>query len=283
MSSFDSARPRQAPGTSAGGQFTTKARGEVDIDLAAPGAEHGPLTATARANARELVALWADLGTGKGDLVERYDALESEVYSSLPEVDRSIVADDFLYPMCHALNGGDEEEFEALASKLEMIAEREQAWRAAGYEPPGPAHYEEQGVGPVVYRKTTGAKFTGWRDVASIAKDVRADLKAARKAGYLPEELRISVRSDKFAGGQAIQLQVRGLDDRDIYQPKSHLDLAYERRYTEYATQVRDRVTAIANAYGKSDVSSETDYSNVAYYCHVDLIDEERAALYAGA
>src|SRR6266567_3285611 len=39
------------------------------------------------------------------------------------------------------------------------------------------------------YPDVRGSKYTGWRDAASIAKDVRSDIKEAVKAGHLPSSV----------------------------------------------------------------------------------------------
>ncbi|WP_251153834.1 hypothetical protein [Cellulosimicrobium sp. Marseille-Q4280] len=279
MATFDSAHPRQAAGVTTGGQFVTKARQEADVDLgaSAPQAPQGTGAATADA-ARELMALWS--GTGNA---EAYYAREAEVLASAPEVPEEVFRDDFYHPMLQAVHCGDDAELERLAGQLDAIGERERAWRAAGYQPPGAEFAESPTGGPVVYQHRTGSKYDGFRDVAQIAKDVRADLKAAQKAGYLPPDMRISVRSDKYSMGQAMRLAVSGLSDEDLYQPKSDLDLSYGRRNTAYAREVRDRIEAIAKAYDQTESESQTDYYHGTYHCFVELIDAERAALYARA
>lgn len=262
-----------------GGQFVTKARQEADVDLGAgaPQAPQATGTSTAAA-ARELMALWSGEGA-----VEAYLAREAEVLASAPEVPEEVFRDDFYHPMLQAVHAGDDAELERLASRLDAIAELEHAWRAAGYQPPGAEYDESPTGGPVVYQHRTGSKYDGYRDVAEISRDVRSDLKAAQKAGYLPPDLRISVRSEKYSMGQAMRLEVKGLSDEDLYQPKSDLDMSWERRNTAYAREVRDRIEAIAKAYDQTHSESQTDYHHGTYHCFVELVDAERAALYARA
>lgn len=281
MTTFESAHPRQAAGVTAGGQFTTKARQEADVDLGAgaPQAPQGTGASTADA-ARELMALWSG---NAADSVAAYQARENEVLASAPEVPEEVFRDDFYHPMLQAVHAGDDAELERLASRLDAIAERERAWREAGYQPPGAEYAESPTGGPVVYQHRTGSKYAGYRDVAEIARDVRVDLKAAQKAGYLPADVKISVRSEKFSMGQTMRLEVKGLGDEDLYQPKSDLDMSWERRNTAYAREVRDRVEAIAKAYDQTDSESQTDYHHGTYFCFVELVDAERAALYASA
>ena len=278
MTSFNSAHPRQAAGVSTGGQFVTKARQEADVDLGAgaPQAPQGTGASTAAA-AREVMSLWAS-----GDLEGAY-AREAQVLAATPEVEESILRDDFYHPMLAAAGAGDDEQLYALAARLDVIAERERAWREAGYVPPGAEHDETPTGGPVVYHQRTGSKYEGFRDVAQISRDVRADLKEAQKAGYLPPEVKVSVRSEKYSMGQTMRVAVTGLSEADTYQPQSELDLSYGRRYTAYATEVRARVEAIAKAYDQTESEHHTDYNRNTYFCFVDLVDAERAAAPAAA
>ncbi|MGY4544376.1 hypothetical protein ACVWY0_004320 [Arthrobacter sp. UYNi723] len=65
-----------------------------------------------------------------------------------------------------------------------------------GYRPSLATHQagHEQGT------LTTGEKYTGYRDASEICKDIRAELKAATEANYLPAGLKYSVTNDKYAG-----------------------------------------------------------------------------------
>lgn len=280
MTSFDSAHPRQAAGVTTGGQFVAKARQEADVDLGAgaPQAPQGTGAATA-AEARELMALW-DAGDQPHEV---FAAREAAAIAAVPEVPEEVFRDDFYHPMLRAVSDGAHDTLERLAARLDVIAERERAWRAAGYTPPGAEYAESPTGGPVVYQHRTGSKYTGFRPVAQISRDVRADLKEAQKAGYLPPDLRISVRSDSYSMGQAMRLSVTGLSDEELYQPQSDIDMSWERRNTAYAREVRDRIEAIARAYDQTDSESQTDYYHGTYHCFVELIDAERAALYARA
>lgn len=54
-----------------------------------------------------------------------------------------------------------------------------------------------------------GAKFDRSLDTAEIAKRFRTDVKVAQKAGQLPAELKLSVRTERFAGGSAIRVTIK--------------------------------------------------------------------------
>jgi hypothetical protein len=80
-----------------------------------------------------------------------------------------------------------------------------------GYVPPVVSHQRGYGQGTL----STGSKYTGYRDATGICKDIRAELKAATAANYLPAGLTYSVTSEKFSGGQAINVRIQGVSDED--------------------------------------------------------------------
>ena len=51
-----------------------------------------------------------------------------------------------------------------------------------------------------------GSKYSGIRSVVDISKDVRKDIKEAIRLHELPSDLKVSVRSNTYAGGQSIDL-----------------------------------------------------------------------------
>jgi hypothetical protein len=80
-----------------------------------------------------------------------------------------------------------------------------------GYEPPVPEHRP----GYLDSIMEVGAKYTGPRDATEISKDIRKELAAAQAANYLPVSLVFSVKTEKFAGGQAIRVVIQGVPDAD--------------------------------------------------------------------
>lgn len=108
-----------------------------------------------------------------------------------------------------------------------------------------------------------GSKWSSeYRPLKDIAADIRADVKAAKQAGDLPKELKVSVRTDLFAGGGAIRVVLSGWNAGQVYQknPKGHLDMTHE------ATRIRDRIESFRGAYNRDACDPMVDYFDVTYY-----------------
>lgn len=263
MSEFQSRQPKGVP---IGGQFAATARGETGTTLGGPAA----------APVDHVEAL--------GDLMETYVAGfphvadEAAAIAEIAPHVPSRVAESLWQDALQAHLHGRTDERTAAFEKIAAWEEREARWRNDPNFVSPTYDVTEQGTnGPVVYTTAVGAKYTGWRDVASVAKDVRTDLKAAQAAGYLPADLKFAVVTDKYAGGQSMRVRVQGLTDADIYE-NDPTSWSSGRRYAQPALEIRDRVEAIAGAYDRSTTDIQTDYFNVTYYAFVDLEDEKAAA-----
>jgi len=69
---------------------------------------------------------------------------------------------------------------------------------------------EEKMIGYQSPAARIGHKYEGWQDAAVIAKKVRADFKAAQKAGEFPADIKVSVRCHKYSGGQSVKATLSG-------------------------------------------------------------------------
>lgn len=121
---------------------------------------------------------------------------------------------------------------------------------------------------------STGAKYTGYRDAVQVAKDVGADLKAAYQVGLLPPGTEVSVQVRKYAGGQSLDLTVRGMRDADLYEPAGEDGF---RNMSWYAKDVQALVGRVAGSYNRRDVDTMADYFNVTYHCNMRIEDERSA------
>ena len=263
MSEFQSRQPKGVP---IGGQFAATARGETGTALGGP-------------------------ATGPTDHVHALSELMDTYVAGFPHVADEAAAIAQITPHVpsrvaealwqDALQGHLHRDDTARTAALQKIADweaREARWRNDPAFVSPTYDVTEQGTnGPVVYTTAVGGKYTGWRDVASIAKDVRTDLKAAQAAGYLPADLKFAVVTDKYAGGQSMRVRVQGMSDDDIYE-EDPTSWSSGRRYAQPALEIRERVVAIAGAYGRDTTDIQTDYFNVTYYSFVDLEDEQGAA-----
>jgi hypothetical protein len=111
-----------------------------------------------------------------------------------------------------------------------------------------------------------GHKYEGWQDAAVIAKKVRADFKAAQKAGEFPADIKVSVRCRKFAGGQSVDVQLSGWAKDRV----SSFGEEGWRQMSPEAKEVRFHAQAIAEAYNKDESDSMVDYFRVVYYSNAE-------------
>lgn len=124
--------------------------------------------------------------------------------------------------------------------------------------------------GTDIYAPTVGSKYTGYRDVADVAKDVRKDLKEAQAKGYLPPHLTFSVTVDKYSMGQSLRTEIRGVTDEQQY---TYDEQGRADRATPEAIALQKRVSAIAGAYNSSVSRGEIDYFQHMYYSNVSIED----------
>lgn len=129
------------------------------------------------------------------------------------------------------------------------------------------------------YPARVGSKYTDkWRSAKDIAKDIRADLKEAQKAGYIPKNVKYSVTKDSYAGGQSVTIKVLNLKDSDLYQENTHSIQSWDRYVpSPKANEFKNRLSIIANAYNSDSSDIQTDYFNVLYHSSVILEDEQSA------
>lgn len=111
-----------------------------------------------------------------------------------------------------------------------------------------------------------GSKFRGYRDAASISSDVRSDLKKAVKDGSLPADVKASVRSDKYAGGQAVNVKLTGWEPERVWHRDTDGFGMENWTYTPEAKAVADRVEALRESYNRDASDSQQDYFDVTYY-----------------
>jgi hypothetical protein len=120
-----------------------------------------------------------------------------------------------------------------------------------------------------------GSKYEAGRDIAVIAKLVRADIKAAIKERKLPADLKTRVKIDRFAGGCSLDVIVMD-GGEGCFNPLYWQDLkarphGSERpsRYTDMGKSVLATLEAICKDYQYSDVDSMSDYFNTNFYLDV--------------
>jgi hypothetical protein len=124
-----------------------------------------------------------------------------------------------------------------------------------------------------MYERTYGSKYDKNLSTTEIAARIRADIKAAQKAGALPSLLKVSVRKRHH---NAIDLVVtecpfmvlntapRGDRRADIYTPR--------------AVELINALDAMADAYNHDGSDIQTDYFDVKFYCSVTFANSVTAS-----
>src|SRR5450830_616951 len=190
---------RQPKGVPVGGQFAATARGETGLTLGVPA------TPDPEALAAALTELADAIVRGSDVVLDSYE-LRDEIIPNVP----SQVRDDLWHEVLVSTVHNNDRTVETLTAKLGALEARETRWRNDPTFTSPTGEVTHQGTnGPVVYTTVQGSKYTGTRDVAAVAKDVRTDLKDAVTAGYLPDDVTFAVTCSKYAGGQAMQVDVR--------------------------------------------------------------------------
>lgn len=141
----------------------------------------------------------------------------------------------------------------------------------------------------------TGDLHTPGRDVADVAKQVRKDIRAAIKAGALPEGLKVSVRISRFSMGQSIDATIVALPSAFQVLNPERVRLERENdprvfgggvpRLTAQAAELLATLEGMIKRYGRFDVDTMTDYWNVSFYVSVnfagDITRDDRAGIIA--
>lgn len=131
-----------------------------------------------------------------------------------------------------------------------------------------------------------GRKFVGgrvdqesrWRDAAQVSKDIRQQIKSATEWGALPSDLAYAVRTNKYAGGQSIDITVEGMSDADQYTERQD---GFPHGRSGRAKEITEVLEIIGNQWNTDESDVMTDYFNVTYYCFVRIDDERMAAFRA--
>lgn len=120
-----------------------------------------------------------------------------------------------------------------------------------------------------------GAKYDKNLSTKDIAARYRQDIKAAIKAGELPQGLKVSVRYESFAGGSAIRVHVTACPFRvmnperviaDIENPHEFKPEHQLPVHTPEAKALEKKLDAMLQAYNFDGSDIMTDYFHVKFY-----------------
>ena len=127
-------------------------------------------------------------------------------------------------------------------------------------------------------------KVTSESSLVDIAKAVRLDIKAAKEAGHLCSDLKVSVRKFDYAGGCSLSVnvtrcsfQIRSTEHLlwEEENPHTYLGECPHSRYTELAKHTLAVLGRIVRAYHWDRSDSMTDYYHVNFSFHGAEFDWE--------
>lgn len=134
-----------------------------------------------------------------------------------------------------------------------------------------PTFSQEEGDSNNYYPATTGSKFTKYRDIKEIAKDIRADLAEAQAKNYLPKGVKFAVAVERGSWTSKVRVEIRGVPDEKIFtNEKDNWDRSFERQ-TADAKEIMNRVEGISKAYNQSRTNSQVDYFQETYYAQTSF------------
>lgn len=266
---------RQPKGVPVGGQFAATAHAEPSLSLASTGRRSAPASSNRHVPESLRMAHFQDerLVPDLEWTVEcslKGDATDADYYCEsfsdhVPHLQVEEAYGYFNKARNEAINGEDWKATIAEAAAADTARHPGGALKE-GYLPPVLEHQRGYQQGTL----TTGSKYTGYRDASEICKDIRAELKAATDANYLPAGLKYSVTNDKYSGGQSISVVIQGITDEERLDP-TELDHHGQPKPLKEATELQKRVEAITNAYNRTDIDSQSDYFNVAYWGRAEI------------
>jgi|GEM_PF-1869061 len=127
-----------------------------------------------------------------------------------------------------------------------------------------------------------GSKYEATKSMSSteISKLIREDIKSAKKRGQLPGTLKVSVKTDYFAGGSSIDLKITALPDgQTLISPEWIVATDNGKngnyhgvpRYTPPVQRWIDLLKEIHSSYNRDNSDSMSDYFSVNYYGDVSI------------
>lgn len=118
-----------------------------------------------------------------------------------------------------------------------------------------------------MYDRTYGSSYDSNLTTTSIAKPVRKEIAALKKAGTLAKGWKISVRSEYFSMGSAIRLSIVEIP-ADVEPWNQERTDRTEARYSPEVVRVQKLILDIVAAYNHDGSDSMIDYFDVKFYCN---------------
>lgn len=179
---------------------------------------------------------------------------------------------EFLYPLTDAVHRGDEDAARDLSQRIADLEVAERSYLDSDWRPGATEVTDEGNYFGALY---TGSRYDPSQSTADVAKAMRADIKDAKAAGFIPDDLKYRVVTD----GNAVRVIVEDmLDERAKWR---NVGSAYAQPGRDFgvemsweANRLDDRLKDIGAAYARSRSNSQADYSNVSTYVFVEIESE---------
>ena len=245
---------RQKAGQPTGGQFAEKVKASSGLSLAPE-----PVSAEPVESADELLdVVQRSLTDYRQDGLHGGPHYLQTVSQHLGGMEAERFEEDFFVPMVVALDEGDREEALRHAERAMVVAERERRWREhpTFTEPTFDVVAED----PIYGDRVQGSKYDPDKTLPEIGKALRADIKEAVEAGYLPEGLDYRVRTDS-RGTSTIRVTAHGMPNEDYYVP-GRIFGEPEALTSAQAQLLDERLETLAEAYTVQQSNSQVDYWN---------------------
>lgn len=112
-----------------------------------------------------------------------------------------------------------------------------------------------------------GSRVGELYDAAEISRAVKKELNALQKAGQFPAEIKFSVKSDKYSGGQAVRVRISGWSKEQIWKEEWQEAYGWARLVMlPEAKAIQEKAEDVRNQYNREAINSQIDYFNVTYY-----------------
>lgn len=130
-----------------------------------------------------------------------------------------------------------------------------------------------------MYERTYGKSYDKTLTTSAIAKLVRQRIASLKKSGELDKGWKISVRSEYFAGGSAIRLNITAVPENvNPFNPAwFNAEARNERttfhgnpmsRYSDEVVKVQKLIMGIVAEYNYDGSETMADYWDVNFYCN---------------
>ncbi|MGL5827736.1 MAG: hypothetical protein ACRCYU_23450 [Nocardioides sp.] len=273
---------RVIAGTPDGGQFAATARDETDVALVSQPADDPRWAGDDSERAGAIVDFIAH---EFGPRATPYDP-DQPYYTErlaahlggdgLTAQDIDDMYTSYLMPIHRAIRRGEFDRPRELAEAMVREDNAERQWKShpTWREPDFETTDEDNYYGAVV----TGDRRDIRLSRTERNKRIRADIKDAIEAGYLPSEYGYSVTSK--SGSHATSITVTGMKDEDQYSDTGRDPAEAPGRGIESswkANQIHDRLKGLGLRYGKQQSNSQVDYFNDDYYCFPEIEEESSA------